>query len=79
MWVNIKNIKVSAKQYKKIDKKKVAIHVRDIEMGKYIMPIDVHEIEADTFVIAGNGRHRYFAAIEAGEEFIEVCLRSSTG
>ena len=42
------------------------------EMGEDVYPIDVVKIDEDTYNICGNGRHRYFGAIEAGLTYIEA-------
>jgi len=72
MWVNIKNIKVNDKQYLKVDKKKVDKHRKCLEQGGDIHPIDVVKINDDEYCICGNGRHRYYGAIEAGFTMIDV-------
>jgi len=72
MWVNIKNIKVNDKQYLKVDKKKVDKHRKCLEQGGDIYPIDVVKINDDEYCICGNGRHRYYGAIEAGFTMIDV-------
>ena len=72
MWVNIKYIHVSEKQKMKIDKHKVNKHRMYLEKSGDLMPIDVVKIDTDSYCICGNGRHRYFAALEAGHQFIEV-------
>jgi hypothetical protein len=72
MWLNIKNIKVSEKQFRKVDKNKVEKHRRHFEEGGQVMQIDVVKINDNEYCICGNGRHRYFGAIAAGFEMIEV-------
>jgi hypothetical protein len=72
MWVNIIQIRVNEKQFKKIDKDKVDKHRKHLEMGGNILPIDVVKINNNEYCICGNGRHRYFGTIEAGLTMIEI-------
>jgi hypothetical protein len=72
MWVNIIQIRVNEKQSKKIDKNKVEKHRKHLEMGGDMFPIDVVKISDEEYCICGNGRHRYYGAVEAGLKFIEV-------
>ena len=72
MWVNIKNIRVNEKQKSKLDKHKVDKHRKHLEDGGEMMPIDVVKINDEEYCICGNGRHRYFGAIDAGVTLIEV-------
>jgi hypothetical protein len=72
VWVNIKYIRVSDKQLKKIDRNKVDKHRKFLEEGGEMFPIDVVRINEEEFCICGNGRHRYFGTIEAGFTMIEV-------
>ena len=74
MWVNIKNIRVNEKQKSKVDKNKVEKHRKHLEMGGDMMPIDVVQISSEEYCICGNGRHRYYGAIAAGQTMIEVNL-----
>jgi hypothetical protein len=72
MWINIIQIRVNEKQLKKVDKDKVNKHKKDFEIGNEVFPIDVVKINNNQYCINGNGRHRYFGAIEAGVTMIEV-------
>ena len=72
MWIHIKQIKVSDKQYLKVDKKKVELHRKSLEKGEDMFPIDVVKINDTEYNICGNGRHRYYGAIEAGFILIEA-------
>lgn len=72
MWINIEYIKVNERQFKKLDKGKIEQHRKAFEMGMDVFPIDVEEISFNVYCIAGNGRHRYYGAIEAGIKMIEV-------
>jgi len=72
VWVNIKYIRVSDKQLKKIDPKKVDKHRKFLEEGGDMFPIDVVRINEEEFCICGNGRHRYFGTLAAGYTMIDV-------
>lgn len=72
MWINIEYIKVGEKQFKKLDKHKVEQHRKAFEMEEEVMPIDVSKLGTNEYCICGNGRHRYFGAIEAGIKMIEL-------
>jgi hypothetical protein len=72
MWVKIEQINVNEKQLKKLDKSKIDKHRKFIEEGGDLFPIDVVQINENEYCICGNGRHRYFGAIEAGIVMIEV-------
>jgi hypothetical protein len=70
--IHIDNIKVSKKQRRKIDSNKVEKHRIAFERGLNVMPIDVVRIDNNVYNICGNGRHRYFGAVEAGVMYIDV-------
>lgn len=72
MWVKIKQIKVNDKQLLKLDANKVERHRRFLEEGGEMLAIDVVRINDDEYCICGNGRHRYFGAIEAGHSIIDI-------
>lgn len=72
MWIELIKIKVSAKQLKKLDAHKVEKHRKAFEEGEYVMPIDVVKIGDEAYCINGNGRHRFFGAVEAGLVVIEA-------
>lgn len=72
MYINITYIKVSDKQLRKIDPSKVDYHRQCLEKGDELMPIDVVKIAEGEYCISGNGRHRYYAHIEAGFTLIDV-------
>lgn len=72
MWIEIRKIKVNAKQLKKLDRHKVEEHRKSFEEGEYVMPIDVVMIDDESYCINGNGRHRFFGAVEAGLTMIEA-------
>jgi len=72
MEICINSIKVSKKQRRKVDPSKVEKHRMAYENGEDVMPIDVVKINDHEYNICGNGRHRYFGAIEAGFTYINV-------
>jgi len=72
MWVNVKQIRVNDKQSKKVDMHKVEKHRKFLEEGGDMLPIDVVKINETEYCICGNGRHRYFGAIAAGFQMIDV-------
>lgn len=72
MWIEICKIRVGVKQLKKLDRHKVEQHRKAFEEGEYVMPIDVVKINDEEYCINGNGRHRFFGAVEAGLKFIEA-------
>ena len=74
MWVNINYIKVSEKQARKIDRHKVEQHRAAFEQGLDVMAIDVIKLSDEHYCIDGNGRHRYFGALAARIEYIEINL-----
>ena len=74
MWIDIKYIKVAEKQLKKVDLNKVEKHRKFLEEGGEMFPIDVVRINENEYCICGNGRHRYFGALEAGFSMIEVTV-----
>lgn len=82
VWIPIDSILVSDTQRKKVNRKKVEKHRRDFEEGREVVPIDVIRIDSTKsaqpqYRILGNGRHRYFGAIEAGSSFIPVIIHDS--
>lgn len=72
MWIEIISIKVGEKQSKKVDWNKVQKHRAFLEQDGEMFPIDVVKINDREYCICGNGRHRYFGALEAGFTMIEV-------
>lgn len=73
-FIPIDLIRVSPKQARKVCQKKVAAHLAAIEAGDEPMPIDVRQLEDGSYVISGNGRHRYFAYLAAGYSTIPATL-----
>ena len=77
MYVPLDNIRVSAKQREKVSFDKVKRHIEALNRGNDLVPIDVHRLDDGTFVIDGNGRHRYFAYLEAGIPLVPVNVKQS--
>jgi hypothetical protein len=66
-FVAVAFIRVNYKQANKVCHHKVSKHVRELETGTSdLHPIELHTIGDGTFIIAGNGRHRYFAYVSCG-------------
>lgn len=60
--IPLTQIRVNWKQIKKVDFHKIHEHANDImKEGDLVHPIDLNRINKDSYVIAGNGRHRFFA------------------
>lgn len=79
-WISTDLIYVAEDQKKKVDRKKVEKHRADFEEGRDILPIDVIPMEINgqiRYRILGNGRHRYFGALEAGVDIIPVRIHDS--
>ncbi len=79
-WIPTALLYVAEDQIKKLDKKKVDKHRADFEEGRDVLPIDVVPIEIEGAIryrILGNGRHRYFGALEAGFDIVPVRIHDS--
>lgn len=79
-WIPIKDIQVSPKQRKKVAWHKVRKHARAFEEGREVEPIDIVACTVHgqaRYRILGNGRHRYFGAIEAQMPVIECRVHAS--
>lgn len=80
-WVPIASIKVAEKGHQKLDQHKIEKHRRAFEEGKDIAPIDVVRIEAPgqnlSYRILGNGRHRFWGAVQAGYTEVPVQIHGS--
>lgn len=70
-FIPIESIRVSAKQARRIAAAKVAAHRTRIQTGD-VLPITCAALGDGTYVIRGNGRHRYFAYLEEGFPSIPV-------
>ncbi|KPJ85611.1 hypothetical protein AMJ57_02540 [Parcubacteria bacterium SG8_24] len=71
-FIPICQIRVSEKQKRRVSRDKVERHRRRLEDGAELMAIEVNRLADGTYVIAGNGRHRYFAYLELGFTMIPV-------
>jgi hypothetical protein len=80
-WISVDLIDISHKQRRKVARSKVERHRAAFERGADVRPIDVvaHSSHEGTtrYRILGNGRHRYFGAIEAGLPVIECIIHDS--
>lgn len=76
-FVPINKIRVSEKQEHKISRDKVERHKKYLSENKEkdLLPIDAHELEDGTFIIDGNGRHRYFAYLELGYSIVPLNIK----
>ena len=81
IWIPIEKIGVSEKQRRKITPSKVEKHRIAYENGDEVCPIDVVAHNSENGVIRyrilGNGRHRFFGAVEAGLPAIECVIHDS--
>ena len=75
-YIPVREIRVSKKQMRRVSRDKVARHMRLLDEGAELMAIEVNRLADGTYVIAGNGRHRYFAYLELGYTFIPVTEKS---
>lgn len=73
--VKLSDIYVNSKQRKKCDESKIEKHRIAFEEGDYVMPIEVTKVSDDKFTINGNGRHRYYGALDAGMMYIDVNVK----
>ena len=81
-WISLDLIDVSHKQRKKVARSKVERHRAAYENGDAVRPIDIvaHATckNGVRYRILGNGRHRYFGALEAGMPVIECEIHDSS-
>ena len=78
--VPISSIRVAEKQERKISWDRVERHRVKLEEGtEDLLPLDVHRLEDGTYIIGGNGRHRYFAYKEAGFKHIPINVKQNDG
>lgn len=79
--VPIDRIRVSDKQKRKISRDKVERHKKYLSKNEErdLPPIDAHELEDGTFIIDGNGRHRYFAYLELGYKTVPLNIKGREG
>ncbi len=71
-YIPIQEIRVSKKQMRRVSQDKITRHMRRLDEGAELMAIEVNRLADGTYVIAGNGRHRYFAYLELGYIYIPV-------
>jgi|GEM_PF-3085068 hypothetical protein len=80
-WISVELIDISSKQRRKVARAKVERHRAAYERGADVRPIDVvahGSCEgALRYRILGNGRHRFFGAIDAGLPVIECIIHDS--
>lgn len=76
----IEALVVASSQVLKTDRMKVNKHRAIFEAGEDIEPIDVVAVNLDgqiKYRVAGNGRHRYLGAREAGLTMVPVRIHDS--
>jgi hypothetical protein len=74
----IASLRVSKKQKVKVSHDKVHRHLLYLERGgEDVYPIDVHKLGDGTYIVAGNGRHRYFAYALAGYLHIPAIVQNT--
>ncbi len=80
LWMPIEALVVASSQVLKTDRMKVNKHRAIFEAGEDIEPIDVVAVNLDgqiKYRVAGNGRHRYLGAREAGLTMVPVRIHDS--
>lgn len=79
-FIPIDKIRVAEKQAQKISKDKVERHKQYLlKNDSDLLPIDALELEDGTFVIDGNGRHRFFAYKELGYMSMPLNIKNRKG
>lgn len=80
-YVPTEKIRISEKQQKKVSRDKVERHKKWLmdHPDEDLLPINAHELEDGTFIIDGNGRHRYFAYLEMGYGVIPLNIKQREG
>lgn len=78
-WIPIEKIMIDKEQMGKISRDKVERHKKELLEGKELLSIDALELEDGTFVIDGNGRHRYFAYLEQGYTNVPLNIKQREG
>ena|SRR3989344_5127146 len=75
--VPIEKIRVSEKQERKVSRDKIERHKKFLieHEDQDLLPIDAHELRDGTFIIDGNGRHRFFAYRESGHTVIPLNIK----
>src|SRR3989338_8630099 len=80
-YIEIKKIHISENQKRKVSRDRIEKHKKFLfeNPEKDLMPIDVNQLADSSYVIAGNGRHRYYAYLEMGYSHIPAnCLNNKT-
>lgn len=65
VFLPIESIRVSERQRFRVAQEKVERHIAEIQRGD-VMPIVCAPLGDGTYIIRGNGRHRYFAYLAEG-------------
>lgn len=75
-FIPIDQIRVAEKQARKVSRYKVERHKqRLLKYDDDLLPIDAHELADGTFIIDGNGRHRFFAYKELGYTSVPLNIK----
>lgn len=78
-YISIDQIRVAEKQLRKVSRDKVERHKQCLFKYDDLLPIDAHELADGTFIINGNGRHRFFAYKELGYTSIPLNIKGREG
>ena len=80
-YIEIKKIHISENQKRKVSRDRIEKHKKFLfeNPEKDLMPIDVNQLADSSYVIAGNGRHRYFAYEELGYKSIPLNIKQRKG
>ncbi len=78
--IPIDKIRVAEKQTRKVSRDKIERHKqRLLKHDDDLLPIDAHELEDNTFIIDGNGRHRFFAYKELEYTSVPLNIKGREG
>ena len=79
--VPIEKVRISEKQGRRVSRDKIERHKRFLTEyeDQDLLPIDAHELEDGTFIIDGNGRHRFFSYRELGYTVIPLNIKQREG
>ena len=75
-------IRVSDRQSRRVSRDKVERHRMRLELEKGaedLLPLDASRLEDGTYIIDGNGRHRFLAYTEAGISHIPLNIKQNKG
>jgi hypothetical protein len=79
-FIPIERIRVNEKQARRISRDKVERHKQYLlKHEDDLLPIDAHELEDETFIIDGNGRHRFHAYLELGYSTVPLNIKGREG